>query len=73
MESLKSITDAHIFLVRVIEDIRDGVKDTIDAINDSVKEIMDTFKSKLEELNVKVHMVMKATRSSNMNSADGRD
>uniref|UniRef100_A0A2C9WGY9 Retrotransposon gag domain-containing protein n=1 Tax=Manihot esculenta TaxID=3983 RepID=A0A2C9WGY9_MANES len=46
MESLKSISDAHTSLVGVVEEIRDGAKETIDAVNDNVKEMIDTFQER---------------------------
>uniref|UniRef100_A0A2C9UUU8 Retrotransposon gag domain-containing protein n=1 Tax=Manihot esculenta TaxID=3983 RepID=A0A2C9UUU8_MANES len=66
MESLKSISDAHTSLVGVVEEIRDGAKETIDTINDNVKEMMNTFQGKLEELDARVNTIMKVTGSNDM-------
>lgn len=60
MESLHSITDAHTFLVGVVEDSRDGPKASIGIVNDSVKETMNTFQDRLEELNLKMDTLTKA-------------
>uniref|UniRef100_A0A2C9U578 Retrotransposon gag domain-containing protein n=1 Tax=Manihot esculenta TaxID=3983 RepID=A0A2C9U578_MANES len=66
MESLKSISDAHTSLVGIVEEIRDGAKETIDTINDNVKEMMNTFQGKLEELDARVNTIMKVTGSNDM-------
>ncbi|XP_043813663.1 uncharacterized protein LOC110612552 [Manihot esculenta] len=68
MESLKSVSDAHTSLVGVVEEIRDGAKETIDTINGNVKERMDTFQGKLEELDARVNTIMKITGCNGMKS-----